>query len=235
MAGWLGLSFCGVALGGRFFPRYFLQLLPPMALMAARGGILIWRQPASRAIACVAAAALVIPLVRFGPRYAELAKDLLLGREHGWADAALDRDSQAAATEVKRRQHPGDTLFVWGYRPGIFVYTRLPVASRFWDSQPLTGVPADRHLRDWLPVLPRQAARNRAEFAQSKPTFVVDSLSLVNPRLGLDAYPELHLWLAQYRVVARTPLSLIYELRVGQSEAAICGIQWKVTLVAASK
>jgi hypothetical protein len=28
----------------------------------------------------------------------------------------------------------------------------------------------------------------------------------------MDAYPELRQWLAQYRVVARTPMSVIYEL-----------------------
>jgi hypothetical protein len=85
-------------------------------------------------------------------------------------------------------------------------------ASRFWDSQPLTGVPADRHLRDTQAVLPEQAARNRRDLAMSRPTFVVDSLSLANPRLKIDAYPELRAWPGQYTLVARTPMSLIYEL-----------------------
>jgi 4-amino-4-deoxy-L-arabinose transferase-like glycosyltransferase len=207
LAGWLALSFAGVALGARFFPRYFLQILPPMVLLAsnalARRKTLTW----------IAAVLLLVPAVRFGPRYAVLAYDLLAGREHQWADIALDRDSRAAADLVNQRKHPGDTLFVWGYRPGIFVYTRMPVASRFWDSQPLTGVPADRHLRETLAVLPEQAAQNRGEFAGSRPTFVVDSLSLSNPRLAMDSYPELREWLGQYSVVARTPMSLIYQLR----------------------
>jgi len=89
----------------------------------------------------------------------------------------------------------------------------LPAASRFWDSQPLTGVPADRHLREVSGVWPEQAARNRTEFVACRPTFVVDSLSLANPRLALNAYPELRGWLAQYKLAARTPLSLIYERR----------------------
>jgi hypothetical protein len=88
----------------------------------------------------------------------------------------------------------------------------MPAGSKFWDSQALTGVPADRHLRDTAAVLPDQAAHNRSEFAQSRPAFVVDSLSLANPRLSMDAYPELQGWLAQYRVVARTPMSVIYEV-----------------------
>ena len=205
LAVWLALSFAGVALGARFFPRYFLQILPVMVLLASKG---LARR---RALALGAAVVLLVPLVRFGPRYAMLAHDLLAGRPHQWADLALDRDSRAAADLVNQRKQPGDTLFVWGYRPGIFVYTRMPVASRFWDSQPLTGVPADRHLHETLAVLPEQAARNRSEFAASRPTFVVDSLSLANPRLAPEAYPELRGWLAQYRLVARTPMSLVYE------------------------
>jgi 4-amino-4-deoxy-L-arabinose transferase-like glycosyltransferase len=214
LAGWLALSFAGVAVGARFFPRYYLQLLPPIVLCACGAAS---NAAPSRLVSTlrrvVFAIALLIPLIRFGPRYAVLAADLLSSRGHQWADVALDQDSQSAAAAITARKHPGDTLFVWGYRPGIYVYTRMPVASRFWDSQPLTGVPADRHLRETLAVLPEEAAANRKEFAASRPTFVVDSLSLSNPRLSLDAYPELHEWMAHYRVVARTPLSLIYYLQ----------------------
>jgi hypothetical protein len=207
LGAWLALSFAGVALGARFFPRYFLLLLPPVVLMAA--GV-SWRGKL-RLAAWLAGATLLVPLVRFGPRYVTLAH----AGPAGWADVALEEDSQAAAALVNQRKHPGDTLFVWVYRPGIFVYTRMSVASRFWDSQPLTGVPADRHLRDTLAVLPDQAARNRLEFATSQPSFVVDSLSLSNPRLAPSQYPELRDWLAQYRQVARTPLSLVYRRVTG--------------------
>jgi hypothetical protein len=209
LAGWLVLSFAGVALGARFFPRYFLQILPPMVLLASHA---LARR---RAIAWIAAVALLVPAVRFGPRYVTLAHDLLTGRPDQWADIALDRDSRAAADIVNQHKRPGDTLFVWGYRPGIFVYTRMWVGPKFWDSQALTGVPADRHLRDTEAVLPEQAADNRSEFALSRPTFVVDSLSSANPRLSMDAYPELRGWLTQYRVVARTPISVIYEIIEG--------------------
>ncbi len=209
LAAWLVLGFLGVALGGRFFPRYFLLILAPLALISARA---IAR---SKAVALIAAIALLVPLVRFAPRYFTLA----FQPAAPWADIALDRDSQAAAALVNDRKQPGDTLFVWGYRPGLFVYTRLPVASRYWDSQPLTGVPADRHLRDAVSLIPDWAARNRVELAATHPAFIVDSLSLANPRLALGTYPELRAWLAGYRIVARTPLSLIYQRSIYRSSA----------------
>ena len=197
---WLVIAFAGVSLGGRFFPRYFFLILAPLVLVSARA---IARR---KTVAVIAAIALLVPFVRFAPRYFTLA----FQPAAPWADIALDRDSQAAAALVNARKQPGDTLFVWGYRPGIFVYTRLPAASRYWDSQPLTGVPADRHLRDAVSLVPDWAARNRVELAATHPAFIVDSLSLSNPRLALDVYPELRAWLAGYSVVARTPLSLIY-------------------------
>jgi len=212
LAGWTAISFAGVAVGGSFWPRYFFQLLPPLAIVAARGLSLLLFETAPRrktAVAAVACATLV-PVVRFGPRYVTLARDLAAGREHRWADVALDADSRAAALLVNRMRQPGDTLFVWGYRPGIFVYTRMPAASRFWDSQPLTGVPADRHLFDATAMLPEWAARNRAEVARSKPVFIVDGLGALNPRLAMENYPELREWLRNYRVAARTKLSVVY-------------------------
>jgi 4-amino-4-deoxy-L-arabinose transferase-like glycosyltransferase len=205
LAVWLALSFVGVTLGARFFPRYYLQILPPMVLLASSA------MARRRAVAWVAAVALLVPVFRFGPRYVTLAHDLMTGRPHEWSDLALDQDTRAAAEIVNRLKKPGDTLFVWGYRPGIFVYTRMPVALRYWDSQPLTGVPADRHLRETSAVLPGQAAENRREFARSTPTFVVDSLSMANPRLAIEEYPELRGWLGHYKVVGRTGMSLVYK------------------------
>jgi hypothetical protein len=197
---WVAIGFLGVSLGGRFFPRYFFLILAPLVLVSARA---IARR---KTVAVIAAIALLVPLVRFAPRYFMLA----FRPAAPWADIALDQDSQAAAALVNARKQPGDTLFVWGYRPGLFVYTRLPADSRYWDSQPLTGVPADRHLRDAVSLIPDWAARNRVELAATHPVFIVDSLSLSNPRLAPGAYPELRAWLAGYSIVARTPLSVIY-------------------------
>jgi hypothetical protein len=210
---WCLLSFAGAAVSGQFRPRYFLQLLPPLVLAASRGlTLLLERSAPRRALAWGAVSiALLVPLIRFGPRYTVLASDLIANRPHRWQDVALDQDSQAAAAVVNARKHPGDTLFVWGYRPDVFVYTRLPAALQIWDSQPLTGVPADRHLFDSRPILPESAARNRAVLAGSHPAFIVDGLSLLNPKLSIEQYPGLRDWMKGYRVVARTGLTTVYE------------------------
>src|SRR3984957_7203683 len=94
MIAWLLLSLAAVAAGWRFFPRYYFQLLPVMALLAARGYTLLGRfRPIMLAL-------LLIPLIRFGPRYVMLASDLAHGRESAWSDLALNNDSKAAADRI---------------------------------------------------------------------------------------------------------------------------------------
>lgn len=209
LGSWLALSFAAVCLGTRFAPHYFLQLLPAMVIAASKGIVLAWRQYRKTAAAFMIAA-LLVPFVRFAPRYVSLAYDNLLGRTPRWSDVVMDLDSRAAADKICALARPGDTLFVWGYRPDIYVYTRLTSDGKFWDSQPLTGVPADRHLHVKDAIYGGPAARNRRELVQSNPTWLIDGLGPLNPNLRPDVYPDLRPWLAHYEVVARTRLSAIY-------------------------
>ena len=163
-AAWAVISAAAVAAGWRFFPRYYFQLLPLAVLAGARGLSLMGRR---RALAV--GALLLVPLVRFGPRYALLAGDLIAGRPHAWVDTGMDRDSRRAAQLARQWSTPGDTLFVWGFRPELYVYTGLPAATRFLDSQPLTGVPADRHLTQSQPVEGESTLARRAELARTHP------------------------------------------------------------------
>ena len=204
---WALLSLAAVAAGWRFFPRYYFQLLPVMVLAGARGFALLGRKRAT-----VVLALLLVPLIRFGPRYVTLAGDLFTGSEHQWSDIAMYQGSRQAARIVNQLAKPGDTLLVWGYRPDIFVETRLPAGSPFLDSQPLTGVIADRHLARSRASAPRLAVRNRRELARTRPSFIVDGLGPYNPRLAISEYPDLEEWLGNYREVARTSSATVYRL-----------------------
>ncbi len=209
---WILVSMAAVAVGFRFSPRYYFQLLPVVVVFGARGILLAAgvRRRAAVAAVCIL---LLIPAARFGPRYFRLAGDLAAGRGHQWTDTALDQDSRLAARIVNAQASETDTLLVWGYSAGIYVYTGLKPGSRFLDSQPLTGVPADRHLAVSIPVAPEMARVNRAELVQSSPTFIVDTLGVVNPLLGIEKFPDLAPWLAHYEPWGRTALALIYRRR----------------------
>ncbi len=210
LAVWAMISFAAVAAGWRFFPRYYFILLPVAVLAASRGCVLLGRRR------LVVLALLLIPLIRFGPRYAMLAAD----RDRPWRDTEMDRDSRATARMLREMARPGDTLFVWGYRPDLYVYTRLPAATRFLESQPLSGILADRHLFDTTTIPVPWTAAHRAELSRGRPVFVVDGLKLYNPRLAIEVYEDLRPWFAQYREVARTRGCVIYKLAGGGSSSA---------------
>jgi hypothetical protein len=201
---WALIMLCAVTSGWRFFPRYYFILLAPLVIMAARGFVLMGRwRPALLAL-------LLIPLVRFGPRYYELASDLLHGRMHQWADLAMMYDSEAAARIVSSDSGSAGTLLVWGYRPDIFAYTRMQAGARYIDSQPLTGVLADRHLDNSEVLAPEWAAENRRDLIQQHPTYIADGLGLYNPKLAITKYPDLTAWLHNYREIGRTGRTIVY-------------------------
>jgi hypothetical protein len=206
---WIAVSLIGVAIGWRFAPRYFLQLLPALVIPASRGMVLL-RQRTPVVAYLLLGAALAVPLVRFGPRYVELAREDAAGMGHGWQDVALDRESREAARLLSSLAKPGDTIFVWGYRPNLIVYTRLPVGSRLWDSQPVTGVPADRHLSSALPVAPEWARQNRQELTRSRPTWIADGLSAYNSALDIHDYADLAPWFAHYCEAGKTGNVTLY-------------------------
>jgi hypothetical protein len=230
---WLCLAAAGVWAGERYFPRYYLILIPPAILLAARGFVLLsgWygktevapmTSPQWRCVFCVCLGLLLIPMIRFGPRYVLLAEDLLLGRPHQWGDVVLNQDSQEVAAEIseviRSRGISDRSLLVWGYRPDLFAYTQLAAGTPYLDSQLLTGVIADRHLMNTKVSLPA-AAQNRLALIQSSPTFIVDGLGPLNPKLAITEYPELQSWLEEnYEEVGRTKDSVVYARRPAGGE-----------------
>src|SRR6202044_3991435 len=57
---WAAICYAGVALGWRFFPRYFFLLLAPLAITAARGLTLL----RTRVLIAITAVLITVPLVR---------------------------------------------------------------------------------------------------------------------------------------------------------------------------
>jgi hypothetical protein len=207
---WMGVSMAAVVTGWRFFPRYYFALLPVFVLTGARGLCLLtprWR--------AAVLALMLIPAIRFGPRYVQLARD---GGER-WSDLALMHDSRRAAKLLDSTNE--STLLVWGYRPDVFIFSGLSAGTRFLDSQPLTGVLADRHLRESRPTLPDIAARNRQELMRSYPSFIVDGLGPLNPELAITQFQDLQPWLARYEVIGRTELSVVYRLLAPPNGSAL--------------
>jgi 4-amino-4-deoxy-L-arabinose transferase-like glycosyltransferase len=176
---WLAVSYAGMSVGGRFYGHYFLQILPALCLIAARGllDLIDWKQARlKRAVALLLIAGLAFTLIRSHGRTAVLAYDWLRGTKSEstleWAHERLNHEERMVAAVVRhmpggsasagslgleemRAGAPADHLFVWGYRPEIYYWSGLLPASIYLSSQPLTGVPADMHYfkSEYRPIL----------------------------------------------------------------------------------
>jgi hypothetical protein len=154
-----------------------------------------------RAARMAVLALLLIPLVRFGPRYVQLG----LG-DRSWPDIAMNQDSREAGEWLRGHARPGETLLVWGYRPDIFIYSGLPAGTKYLDSQPLTGVFADRHLTESRPsVAPKPMP--------PLPPWIADGLGPYNPALRIERFADLN----GYAIVHRTRGTVIYSRQASAS------------------
>jgi hypothetical protein len=119
---WLLAAAVGVATGFRFFGHYYLQLIPPLALLAARP-LETARRPL---LATVAVLALVPALWFVGDSFDE-----------GRTRAAVTGE---VAAYVRSHTDPDDRIFVWGHLPEVYWRSdRLP-ATRFVTTGLLTGL-----------------------------------------------------------------------------------------------
>lgn len=198
IAWWLLLAFTAPALGFRFLPRYFDQIVPPLVILAPLGVLEAARRTGWRT--AVLALALIVPVVRFGPRYIYLLDDNFNHRPYDWSDTAMDAESRAGAAVVQKIAKRGDTIFIWGYRPNVVAYTRLAIAGQLWDSQPVTMVPADRHLGDSMSLDPTWSNENQEKLVLTSPTIIVDGLSAYNPDLDIHNFSRLRKWFSRYCV-----------------------------------
>ncbi len=209
LAGWLAVSCLGVVAGARFFPRYYFQILPPLAVAAGAG----WARLGRRRIWIVAlAVALAVPAVRFGRVNLWLA----MRRDFAWRDAAIDADSRRAAEIVRRACAPSDRILVWGFRPEIYYYSQRRAASRYLETQALAGVLADRHLERSEAFEPEAARLRRQQLAQQlgrqPPAVIVDGLGRYNAGLSFENQRELAPLLGLYQVAGETGGAIVYRL-----------------------
>lgn len=114
---WLAVSYAGVMAGGRFFGHYFIQILPGLCLIGARGlaamlSMLRTRSAAfRRSTIAIIAIGFAFTMVRFHARGALLAADFVRGTisesNAGWYYNVRGREERIVAAAV--RDLPEDT------------------------------------------------------------------------------------------------------------------------------
>ena len=138
LALWAVGSAVGVATGGRFFPHYFLHLLPGLALLAAIVLFEAWRRRhvinVGKPVLAMAAALSIIALgtnavLYLVPRRAEqvVAESVYVQRK--WAE-----ESKVLGMYIQQHTAPRDSIFNLGREPQLYFYAdRQPPGRFFYD------------------------------------------------------------------------------------------------------
>jgi hypothetical protein len=208
LLGLLVASAVGAAAGARFYPHYYVQLIPPLALLAAPYYARLW----SRTIQP--------PHWFLQPRviYAWLALTVVAFSFKHWTGLAPRRVPSDTGQYLLAHSDPADRIFVWGQREDIYLDAQRRPACRYITTFPLTGyvfagpIPGyDTRSR----ILPGAWSTLEQDFNSHPPTYIVD----VNPgpksaHYPVKDFPILAKLLAErYHPVAHTADGVIYRMR----------------------
>ena len=128
---WLLSGLFAVAAGLRFFPHYYLQLLPPLTLLGVRG-LDTWPFRVRSGAGALIAVLAILPAVYF----------LIPGFTDG--NTADTRVALDVARYVRSHTSPGEKVLVWGQAPEVYWASQRPSAVRFATTGFVTGTSGGR-------------------------------------------------------------------------------------------
>src|SRR5437763_9151284 len=208
LLGLLAASVIGAAAGARFYRHYYVQLIPPLALLAAPYYARLWPRT-------------IQPphwFLRPGVTYAWLALTIIVFSIKHWTGLAPRRQPSETGEYLFAHSDPADRIFVWGQSPEIYLDAHRRPACRYITTFPLTGyvfggaVPGfDTRSR----ILPGAWSTLEQDFARHPPTYIVDVQSEPkSAQYTVKNFPILAKLLAErYQPVTHTAEGVIYRMR----------------------
>jgi hypothetical protein len=227
---WVAASCLSILINGaRDLPQYFIQAAPALAMMAAVGlAPLLSNWRASPAVPMLTSVVLIWACLRPGvsghlPKLVENTRadwSALVGRTDRQTylarfGSSVDRDKFVArevdelAAEVRDTTAPSDTIYVFGFSPGVLVKGERRSASRFHWSRPVViefaagtpGYGSTAVLEDLTRERPSIVALQKYDWARPDGKGEPDSAPFFHGHSGLEA------WLTSaYALERETPL-----------------------------
>jgi 4-amino-4-deoxy-L-arabinose transferase-like glycosyltransferase len=206
----LGLTIAsavGAAAGARFYPHYYIQLIPPLALLAAVNYGKLWSRKAPPAhwwerprVTYVWLGLIVVALFITQSRA-----------------LAAQRPLMETARYLLEHSDPHDRIFVWGQTPAIYLQAQRRPASRFVVTFPLTGYIFGglTDVNTSKRIIPGAWSELEEDFKRHPPEYIVDvQVPRKNAQYPVRNFPFLAKLLAdKYQPVARTAEGVIYRMR----------------------
>lgn len=182
LAGWMITSLIGISVNGYFFPHYFQQMLPCLALAAVLGvealfGARLWSRVPAWGRGAVASLLLVVPpaislcpyLFVYSPQ--EAVRKIYPGN--------IFAEMPNIARRIAEMSKPDDRVFIFGAEPEALFYAQRISATRYTLLFPLYGPYGDAQQMQY-------ATAN--EIAQARPAVVLDIPSFTFSLLGSEQY-----------------------------------------------
>lgn len=201
---WALASIAGVASGGQFFPHYFMQLLPVMAILTA---VVIYERFGGqemrligKSTPTVAALLVAISLATNGilyvvPKQAEQQVYEPIYYQEEW-----ESESRALAAYIEARTGPEDTIFNFGRESQIYFYA---------DRRP-----AVRYFYDWAYLYDNATLpRTMEALRQAKPVYIIDSTQPPLFKSEPQPLPLKELLAEDYQYVGRIYFADVYRLK----------------------
>jgi len=208
LLGLVAASAVGAAAGGRFYPHYYIQLIPPLALLAAPHYARLWSgRTQSRHW-------LLRPVVT----YAWLGLTVVAFSVSHWLVLALKREPSETGRYLSEHSTPEDRIFVWGQVPNMYLEAKRRPACRYILTFPLTGYVFGGPIpgvdtRKW--TVPGAWTTLEQDFSRHPPAYIVDlRFDPKNAPYPVQDFPILARLLAErYHPVTRTSVGVIYRIR----------------------
>jgi len=207
LLGLLGASMIGAAAGARFYQHYYIQLIPPLALLAAPYYAQLWTK-------------------RLRPQhwflrpfvtYAWLALTIVAFSISHWLGLAAQRKPLETERYLLEHSAPNDRIFVWGHKTRIYLNARRRPACRYILSFPLTGSVFGGPLPGFdtrSRILPGAWTTLEHDFEKHPPAYIVDLYSEPGALYPVRDFPILAKLLKErYQPVAHTAEGVIYRMR----------------------
>ncbi|MBA3961732.1 MAG: glycosyltransferase family 39 protein [Chthoniobacterales bacterium] len=201
------VSAIGATAGARFYPHYYIQLLPPLALLAAPYFARLWSGK-------------MAPqhwLLRPRITQAWLALTVMAFAVAHLIGLVPQKQPSQSGRYLREHSSPKDRIFVWGQDSSIYLEARRRPACRYILTFPLTGYVFGGPLpgvdtRKW--ILPGAWSTLQQDFAKHPPAYILALQTGSSARYPVRDFPILANLLAeQYEQVAQTKEGAVYRMR----------------------
>lgn len=167
---WFLLTIVPVSAGFRFYGHYFILLLPPMSVLAARAADRIWSVPKRKWIKGLIIFWIILPVVGF------FVARVYMSQVHGAVGEDNVKEYEPLALYIKQNTKPDEKIIAWGYVPLVYWYSERFPGTRFFWSDLLTGrIPGTKGEGSDAFIMPQAWDMFMGDMERNKPVYIVDT------------------------------------------------------------